>query len=207
MFNLILKDYHLQRLLMIFYISMICLYLFTDLHATLSVVIVSSMFVINSHYYDERGQTNLLLNSLPYSRKQIIGSKYIGGLIFTTITTLATIGIYSVAQLLGYPVAIPSLENVLLIYLLVMLFTAFYLPIFYKFTQRYLISIFSLLYILMMALAKNLYSFFADKIPNIGSVFASVSNWQLFLMATMFIFVIYAISWFISIRIYENKDF
>ncbi|NGY89573.1 ABC-2 transporter permease [Bacillus megaterium] len=88
MYNLIRKDFILQKYLMLFYLFIAIFYTMTDMSMGLIITVLSVFFTINSHYYDEKGKNNVLINSLPFSRKQIIASKYIGVLIFLFITTL-----------------------------------------------------------------------------------------------------------------------
>jgi len=42
--------------------------------------------------YDEKDNANILLNSLPYTRKEIVSSRYVGVLIFTSLFIMLTYG-------------------------------------------------------------------------------------------------------------------
>ncbi|WP_102275108.1 ABC-2 transporter permease [Cytobacillus massiliigabonensis] len=208
MFNLIIKDFYIQKYLLLLYFGLIFFYFFTDLHISFVIIIVSCMFVINSHYYDERGKTNILLNSLPYSRKQIISSKYIGTLIFTTFVTILVITLNIILQVVTKtPTEILSIKNILISYLLIMTFTSFYLPFFYKFSQQYLLIAFSVLFVIIMVFANKISALFAENLDGIYNFLLSLSIINLYSLFTFIVVVCYFISWLISIKVYENKEF
>ena len=86
MINLILKDVLIQKKLILFYIATIIIYLWAGVPSLLFLgFLYSVIFILNAFAYDEKDNANILLISLPYTRKEIVSSKYIGSLIFTTI--------------------------------------------------------------------------------------------------------------------------
>ncbi|MFW5438052.1 ABC-2 transporter permease, partial [Paenibacillus apiarius] len=136
MFNLILKDILIQKKIIIFYIATIILYLLVDTSLVLIGFIYSVVFIMNAYSYDEKDNANILLNSLPYTRKEIVCSKYIGALIFTSIFIII---IYFGDFLLNGKEALFSWKEVLLIIGLVMVAISFMLPFSYKFKTQYLL--------------------------------------------------------------------
>lgn len=208
MFNLILKDFYAQKLLMLLYLGIMAIYMFSGLNSSFIVAIISALFVMNSHYYDEKDKTNIFLNSLPFTRKEIVSSKYIGSLVFTTITILVFIGLKGISQIISQDsVELFNIELIILSYLLVMLFTSVYLPFFYKFTQQYLLVIFSAVFILVMFSIRYIYDFVMKNFSGVIDFFSSLSTGYLYILLTVITIIVFAISWFMSIKIYERKDF
>lgn len=208
MLNLVWKDFYIQKLLMLLYIGIFGLYLFIDIHISMAIVFVSSMYVINSHFYDEKGSTNMLLNSLPYTRKQIVASKYVGSLVFTTLAVLFVLGLNFITQFIPrISVDKMTLEVVLISYLLVMIFTSFYLPFFYKFSKELLLAGFSILFLTFMLLARRFLDFVSTNFPEAINYFQSLPNYELNIMLTVFSIVCFTLSWLLSNKVYGNKDF
>lgn len=90
------------------------------------IIICSAVFVINTYQSDDKDNANILVNSLPYTRKEIISSKYVGTLFFTiVIIPFCLVGKYFILDGMEFQL---SLESYILGFLAVMLITAFYIP-------------------------------------------------------------------------------
>ncbi|WP_374149518.1 ABC-2 transporter permease [Priestia megaterium] len=212
MYNLIRKDFILQKYLMLFYLFIAIFYTMTDMSMGLVITVLSVFFTINSHYYDEKGKNNVLINSLPFSRKQIIASKYIGVLIFLFITTLIIWLIRFICQdFVSNSMTGGSITELLTSYAIAILFVSFYFPFFYRFPNRILLSGFSILVIMMVALGKTIVSRFgnvmSDFINGIQTFSSQFSTTGLYISAFVITILIFSSSWFLTLKIYENKDF
>ncbi|PER63517.1 ABC transporter permease [Priestia megaterium] len=212
MYNLIRKDFILQKYLMLFYLFIAIFYTMTDMSMGLVITVLSVFFTINSHYYDEKGKNNVLINSLPFSRKQIIASKYIGVLIFLFITTLIIWLIRFICQdIVSHSMTRGSITELLISYAIAILFVSFYFPFFYRFPNRILLSGFSILVIMMVALGKTIVSRFgnvmSDFINGIQTFASQFSTTGLYISAFVITILIFSSSWFLTLKIYENKDF
>lgn len=212
MYNLIRKDFILQKYLMLFYLFIAIFYTMTDMSMGLVITVLSVFFTINSHYYDEKGKNNVLINSLPFSRKQIIASKYIGVLIFLFITTLIIWLIRFICQdIVSNSMTGGSITELLTSYAIAILFVSFYFPFFYRFPNRILLSGFSILVIMMVALGKTIVSRFgnvmSDFINGIQAFSSQFSTTGLYISAFVITILIFSSSWFLTLKIYENKDF
>ena len=184
----------------------------TDMSMGLIIAVLSVFFTINSHYYDEKGKNNVLINSLPFSRKQIIASKYIGVLIFLFITTLIIWLIRFICQdIVSNSMMGGSITELLTSYAIAILFVSFYFPFFYRFPNRILLSGFSILVIMMVALGKTIVSRFgnvmSDFINDIQTFSSQFSTTGLYISAFVITILIFSSSWFLTLKIYENKDF
>ncbi|MGK3722527.1 ABC-2 transporter permease [Priestia megaterium] len=212
MYNLIRKDFILQKYLMLFYLFIAIFYTMTDMSMGLLITVLSVFFTINSHYYDEKGKNNVLLNSLPFSRKQIIASKYIGVLIFLFITTLTIWLIRFICQeIVSNSMTRGSITELLISYAIAILFVSFYFPFFYRFPNRILLAGFSILVIMMVALGKTIVDKFgnamSDFISSIQTFSSQFSTTGLYISAFLMTILIFSTSWFLTLKIYENKDF
>lgn len=204
MFNLIRKDFILQKNRLIIYLGLLLFYLWSDFYIVVSVGFITFLFVMNSHYYDERERINILLNSLPYTRKEIVSSKYIEALIVTGIVLIITIICKSMIE--GTFISI-SMEEVIYCFIGTMLFTAIYLPLFFKFTQQYLFLAFAMLFVIVVMPSRIIMNFFSTNLKEVIQLLNSLPMMQLYSMAIVFVILLYAISWVVSIRIYSKKAF
>ncbi len=82
MLNLIKKDLILQKTFLPAYLLFLVTYLWAGMDVAYVIIICSAVFVINTYQSDDKDNANILVNSLPYTRKEIISSKYVGTLLF-----------------------------------------------------------------------------------------------------------------------------
>src|SRR5690625_7695346 len=72
MFNLMRRDLIIQKWQLLVFIPFILVFILTNSHPILTFLVSSFYIPFNAYYYDEKAETNILLNSLPYTRKEII---------------------------------------------------------------------------------------------------------------------------------------
>lgn len=204
MLNLIKKDILLQKHLFILYIGLVWLYIYLDIPLFITIILTSSLFVLHSHYYDEKDKSNLLLNSLPFSRKEIVSSKYVEAiLIFIPVSIINYIGqfIFNRAE---FELSISTIIGALIG---TMLFTAFYLPFFYRFKQQYLIILMSgligILAALMPAIVRVTNKYFSSQIETI----MAMNEFQLYSLVGIVCLLLYALSWKLTVSIYSKRSF
>lgn len=204
MLNLIKKDLLLQRHLLIFYIGLALLYIYIDIPLFVTIILTNSLFVLHSHYYDEKDKSNLLLNSLPYSRKEIVSSKYVEAiLILIPVSIINYIGqfIFNRAE---FEFSITTIVGALIG---TMLFTAFYLPFFYRFKQQYLIIFMSgligITIALMPAIIRVMNKYFISQIEWI----MNMDEFQLYSLLGAISLLLYALSWKLTVTIYSKRSF
>ena len=204
MLNLIKKDFILQKNLLVVYLIVLALFLSSDFNFSFVIAMVSSLILFNSQYYDEKDKAHILINSLPYTRKEIVSSKYIGGLIFTLC--LIPIG-YVGTLFLGDTVLSSPVRSILMGFLIVMIFSSIFLPFFYKFTQQYLLIAFSVLLALSFFIYSKLSQFFEKHFGEFIAFYESINDGLLLGSIAVIAISCYAISWMLSIRIYQRKAF
>ena len=204
MYNLIRKDFLIQKNIIIFYIATIILYLLVDAPLVLIGFIYSVVFIINTFSHDEKGNANILLNSLPYTRKEIVSSKYIGALVFTSIIIAI---IYVCDFFLNEKEVLFSWKEILLIMGLVMVAISFMFPISYKFKTQHLMIASAALFGIYMVTINFLLPNLNDTLRELIQKFMTLPEIQLYLIAILTVVLLYIGSWLLSIRIYERKVF
>lgn len=204
MLNLILKDILIQKNTLIIYIATILLYLLVNVSPVFIVFVYSVVFILNAFSSDEKDNANILLNSLPYTRKEIVSSKYIGALIFTGLFICYT---YLANYLLNGTVVLILWKEILLNMGLVMIAISFILPISYKFKTKYLTIICIALVGMYLVVINYFVPNFNDRLRTLVQNFMTVQELQLYLIATIITVFLFISSWLLSIRIYERKAF
>ncbi|MBG9455611.1 hypothetical protein ABE61_16460 [Lysinibacillus sphaericus] len=204
MFNLIFKDILIQKKVFFIYIATIIIYLLIDVSPIPIVVVCSLSFINMALSYDEKDNANILLNSLPYTRKEIVSSRYVGVLIFTSLFIMLT---YGGSFLLNGKETPFSWKAILFIMGLVMVAISFMLPVFYKFKRQYLVFAAGALFGIYLATIKFLVPNLNETLRELTRKFLSLQETQMYLVAILTIAILYIGSWLLSIRIYERKAF
>lgn len=204
MFNLILKDFLIQKKIIIVYIATLILYLFLNKSPVFVGFIYSIVFIMNAYSYDEKDNINILLNSLPYTRKEIVSSKYIGALIFTSLFVII---IFVGDLVINGSTALFSWKETLLIFGLVMVTIAFILPFSYKFKSQYLLIASAVLFGLYMLAITSFFRNFNDKLRELIQEFMTLQEIQFYFLTILMIIILYIGSWLLSLRIYKRKVF
>ncbi|MFJ8102876.1 ABC-2 transporter permease [Lysinibacillus sp. NPDC096212] len=203
MINLILKDVLIQKKLILFYIATIIIYLLAGVPLIFLGFLYSVIYILNAFAYDEKDNANILLNSLPYTRKEIVSSKYIGSLIFTTLFVFM---IYVGDFLINGKGDLFIWKEMLLIIGLVMVAISFMFPISYKFKTQYLLIASGVLFGIYM-LTISLLVPINDILRELTRKFLTLQETQMYFVASITVIILFIGSWLLSIRIYERKAF
>lgn len=201
MLNLMKKDLILQKYLIVFYLVLFIAYLQLEINFIISVVMVSSLFVMNSHYYDEKNKAVQLINSLPYTKKEIVSSKYLEAI----FATLVVIAIGFLVQLVSQTSFEISFFTIIGCLAGTMIFTGIYLPIFYKFKQQYLLVLASIGIAVVIVYMPRILNFIITKFAGEIDYLKAVSDLELYGYLTIASVIIYSLSWLTSLKIYSKK--
>ncbi|MGE8000711.1 ABC-2 transporter permease [Lysinibacillus sp. NPDC093190] len=204
MVNLILKDILIQKKMILFYIATIILYLLIDVSLVRIGFLYSLVFITMSFSYDEKDNANILLNSLPYTRKEIVSSRYIGSLIYTSLIIIIT---YLGNFFLNGKETLFLWKDILIIIGLVMVAMSFILPICYKFKTQSLMIASGTLFGIYMVTIKYLFPSLNDTLREPIQKFLTLQETQMYFVAILTIIILYVGSWLLSIRIYTRKAF
>jgi len=163
------------------------------------VVMLGIFLNFTSFAYDDQAKFNVYAATLPLSEKEIVGSKYVVGLIMLVISTLLSVGLNVLVASIEKSVHQTFFE----MYILVggaLLFLAALLPVLYKFgVERSRIILFML--VLVPAGATAVLSYFNVQIPDLNSIVVWLNGLPIIGIAA------YAGSYFLSCYIYKHKEF
>jgi len=201
MLNLIRKDMILQKKTLPFMLLFLFIYLFVNVSTSWVAIVFCIVIIMNAFQTDETSSANLLLNSLPYTRKEIVSSKYIGALIFIFLTLLTIfIGNWMIHR------EIMQWEVLLFITSIVMGLISFAFPFSYLFNSKYLLIGFGgvfVVYMVTLSFIPNL----NDRVREVVQTVLSLDNSLFYIGIILSVGLLYVLSWILSIQIYSRKVF
>ncbi|OZI11116.1 ABC transporter permease [Bacillaceae bacterium SAS-127] len=202
MCNLIRKDILLQKttLMILLPILFMCSALASSsiwLGIVFSLSIIMTTFTI-----DEKSEINSLLNSLPYTRKEVVSSKYIGTFIFTFIVVFTIF-----TENLIIHKEITAWKDIMFIVSVVMVSVSLMFPFSYQFKTRYLHIGGLVLVGICVVVINTLIPNWLDIIRENVHILLTLENVQFYLLIAFSIITLYVCSWLLSIRIYSKKVF
>ncbi|WP_100372345.1 ABC-2 transporter permease [Bacillus sp. FJAT-45037] len=201
MFNLIRRDVILQKRQLLIFLPFILVFIILNVPPALVFLVASIFIPFNSYAYDEKAETNILLNSLPYTRKEIIASRYLGAIAYMSFS----VGLASLALFIfNKPFTI---TDIAVGGGLFFLFAALTFPLFYIFKPGYITTIVLISFILLTWISQPVTSFILGYLPIITEFIGNLSIAVLYTGAAVAIMSLYAISWGISTIIYLRKAF
>lgn len=218
MLNLLVKDILIQKKNL--YVSLIYilvgLFIFKDLGAgVLAVLGIAIVYIMSqgAFYLDEKSNGEVLLNSLPISRKYLVTAKYFSAYIyFFTMVIIYSI-IVKVIEVFGIitpPLSNVTIESLIAAYSSMVLITAISFPAFFKYgfakTRVLSIVIFAILFggvSAYMAIIEELAH--VELVQNIISILQNDVTVNIVILASLVL--LHYISYLLSVRFYENKEF
>ncbi|GEN87809.1 MULTISPECIES: ABC-2 transporter permease [Oceanobacillus] len=203
MFNLIKKDLIIQKTQIILFIPLIIfLILFARDISPIFIFLVAGAYIsANAYVYDGMVESNILLNSLPYTRKLIVTSRYIGAMVYMVLS-MAMAG--AVLYLFDYSY---DMMDMAIAAGLFFIFAAIAFPLFYILKPAYIGVV---MFIGMIALAIGFQPaarFLERNLITITDFITSLSTTMLYLSGAAIAIGLYLISWIISQFIYQRKVF
>ncbi|MGD6817679.1 ABC-2 transporter permease [Metabacillus sp. 84] len=208
MYNLILKDVKLQKWLHLFYIAIAVFYLLMESSLAVVIGIIGINYAINCHWGDHKKNGNMFLLSLPYSRTQIILSKFTGTFLFTLITAFAAAGFQSIySWIMSGNLYFASPAEILTGILLVMIGASFYFPFFYKFDNKYLLAAFSFILVLLIFTGYKLMDYAGEQVREFFQTIVKLSQTEQLLYLGIAAIGITVLSFLLTVQIYKKRDF
>ncbi|KGR76306.1 ABC-2 transporter permease [Ureibacillus sinduriensis] len=200
MLNLIRKEIVLQKKTLMIMLPLLFVFLFEGISSIWIGVIFCIPLIMQSFSIEERSSIQLLLNSLPYTRKEIVSSKYLGAFVFTFFI-LTTI---SIGNLIIYG-EITQWKQLLFIFCSVALFISFAFPFSYQFKSQYIMTAFAILFVLYLIVINKFISNLNDRLREGVRIVLSYDNTLLYAGVLLTVVVLSFFSWMLSIRIYSRK--
>jgi len=201
MFNLIRRDLIIQKWQLLIFIPFILVFILTNSHPILTFLVSSIYIPFNAYYYDEKAETNILLNSLPYTRKQIIASRYLSAILYMLLSiVLVSLFLFIFGKTF-------TLTHIAIGSGLFILFAAFAFPLFYLLKQGHIFTIVLISFLVLVALGPSAADFLTDYMPMITNFIASLSTITLYTGLALGVAILYALSWGVSTVVYQRKAF
>lgn len=201
MFNLIRRDVILQKRQLLIFLPFILFFILMGSHPALIFLVASIFIPFNTYAYDEKAETNILLNSLPYTRKEIIASRYLGAIVYMVLAIVVT----SLALFVFNKSF--TITDIAIGTGLFLLFAAFTFPLFYIFKPGYITTVVLISFILLAGVVPPIVLFLAEHLTEITNFIVSLSIPALYTGAAVVIVILYAISWGATTIIYQRKAF
>ena len=177
-------------------------YMFLNSSVILVGIIFTLAIVMHIFQNDEKKTIQMLLSSLPYTRKEIVSAKYISTFVYVllVICTIVTSNYFVNQQL-------PNWKQFMIVIGIVLLVLSFLFPFSYKFTSKYLLISSFVFFGIYLFIVNFLVLNLNDKIRSITAKILEFSNTQILAGAGVMLITLYLLSWLLSIRIYEKKVF
>ncbi|RAL26107.1 ABC-2 transporter permease [Thermoflavimicrobium daqui] len=209
MLNLLIKDISIQLKTILFFLCFtIGSFIFLEVNVYMIIPILSAILLtVGSVGIEEKNNSEKLVLSLPLKRSTIVLSKYMsvmiyfgGGMLLAVLfgSLLVKIGI---ARVLKYV----SFDDVILSLMITILYASLYLPIIFKLGYKQ-----SRLYVFMMVMLPSMATLIISDYPDLTKKLVWLSyvpHKMLMFGVFLFLFMIYGISMFFSVRFYEKRDF
>ena len=202
MYQLVKKDLIIHKKMLMGMFLVLLIYMYIDIPIIFLGLLFSMTLTLNLFSTDEKRHAQMLLSSLPFTRKEIVSSKYISAILFILLIVLAITG----GSLLFQQV-LPNGFHLLMIAIGSLFVVSFMYPVAYKFTSKYVNITFFTCFGLYLAIIMFFIPNLNDQIRETFTKIMSLGESQLILYAGLTLVITYILSWLLSIRIYEKKVF
>lgn len=201
MFNLIRRDAILQKGQLIVFIPVIIFFIIMNSHPALIFLVASIFIPFNAYAYDEKVETNILLNSLPYTRTEIIASRYLGAVVYMILA----IGLTSlVLFIFNKPF---TMTDIAIGSGLFLLFAAFTFPLFYILKPGFITMAAIMSFLLLAGIGPPIVMFLAEHLTAITHFIIHLSIPAIYTGSALIVTAVYVISWMVSTIVYQRKAF
>lgn len=166
--------------------------------------ILLGMIPINLLAYDEHSRWEIFSQTLPYSKDKVVSAKYLVGLVPTMIFTVLVSVVYGISRQMENRFSLSEMGAVLfVVFFLPLLFSAFSLPLVFRFgTEKgRMVSLIGVVAVCGFSLAYAAFrkASYTISMPTITPAF--------FLIIGAIIFVLYVLSWKLSVSLYQKNTF
>ncbi|MFT5873287.1 MAG: ABC-2 type transport system permease protein [Clostridium sp.] len=221
MLNLIMKDIVIQKknLLFAFAYTIFLSIVFSSLKPSglglyvMGPIVTVYMLISYAVNYDDKNKSEIVFNSLPIRRDEIVISKYISTFVFLIIGISYSILIGFIEKITGAPLINRpvSLLDIGLVLPSVCIVASIFFPVYFKFGAIKMRIFTNIMLVLIVFLPVNVI-IYANKNPNnilvqgFNHFMNNTSSFTLNSLAIIVGLIIFLLSLIISIRIYNNKE-
>ncbi|GIO18872.1 permease [Oceanobacillus oncorhynchi subsp. incaldanensis] len=203
MFNLIKKDLIIQKGELLVSVAIIVFYaIFGRQLSPFFLFLVASIFLpLNAYINEEKTKINILWNSLPYTRKEIVTAKYLGAVLFM-ILSIGAAGI--ILYIFNYSYTIRDMAIGAGLFFI---FAAFTFPLFYILRPGYIGTAIMIGFLVFSFALSFIVPFVTENFTVIIQFLAGFSTLTLYLSGAIIAISLYILSWTVSQFIYQRKVF
>lgn len=219
MYNLIIKDILIQKKQVVFSIIYLAFILVAfqgmgEAMLPMGLVALTYMLSMTSCGYEEKNKSDVMLNSLPIKRANIVAAKYISVFVYLVMGIIAyglftKIMIMMQVPLKTYPI---TLEAFIGGFVAVSLMTGIWLPIYFKFGYMKLRVVNFVLFFLFFFGTSFLTKYFKEKqnsqwVQNIIKFLDSQGDITIALVIIAIVIIFLFISYGLSVKFYSKREF
>lgn len=174
-------------------------------------VTIGYILTVGALAYDEVYNGNILINSLPITRKNVVFSRYISIFFFTALSLIFLTFMSLIFNLIGISdlkIKYISITDIKTIASTVLILSSIMIPLFLKFGTK-LGKLFNFIVFFMFFSISSFIMQNKDErlIKNISSFIVNNNGVHLTIISIIILACIYALSMYFSFKIYDNKDF
>lgn len=211
MINLILKDFLVQKkmfLIILLYIVFFMLIMGSGGFVAAGTA-AAYILLLNALAYDDKNKSDIVLNSIPLARNNIVKARYLSVFIFAGFGIIAYWVISLLIKLLHLPLIIApvSLGGIGGILLSVILLASLYLPLNFKYGYIKARVFHVILFLAVFWIPGFLAKYLQEIDPGLLSYLSNRTDWLIMLSILGLVLLIVGFSYGISWRIYRNKEF
>ncbi|MDD2402646.1 MAG: ABC-2 transporter permease [Clostridia bacterium] len=221
MYSLILKDILIQKKMIWFVIgySVFILIAFNspdsaDAAYIMGAMMSSYLFIMGACAYEGKGNGEMILNSFPLRRKDVVRSRYISIFVFMffSLAVMGALGAIMKSIGLPYPQNYITMSDVMGVVASLLIVSSIYLPFYYKFgyiRARVFNMIMFLIFFFVPTYLVNYIKENSEKeiIIQLTDILQTISLWQIAVIVMFIMLVIMFISYLISLSVYKKRDF
>lgn len=219
MINLILKDIIIQKkTVLLSLVYMIAAIIISsgpvDLGFVTGLIGVTFILITTSSATEDKNNVYILLNSLPIKRSHIVLSKYLSIFVYIIIGTVYYYLAITIINVIGMSpeVSYISFQGIVIAILVVSLLNGIYLPMLFKVGYTKTRTISSILFLSFFFGVSYIIDFFreSENIKIIGSIvnfLSNLSSTQLNMITIGLTIIVLLISYALSLRFYNNREF
>ena len=201
--QLIIKNILIHKYQWFLYLLIAAIFLIMGNDLLYEVEIISAIITMNEFYYDEKANGDKLWNSLPFTRKEFVGSRYASLLLNTLFSTIIVLFIeYAIRRSIQFTFVKEVSGSILIM----MLSAALCFPLFYGLRQRKVIFALLVLYILLIVGGVFVIYYGYLHLLTTGIIPEVFQDWQLFAIAFAITCFLYFTSWKLSVVLYSRRD-
>lgn len=219
MYKLILKDLLVQKKMLAFSIIYTVIFMFAFQHTgsavlPVSVIALTYVLVTGACSNDDKNKTDMILNSLPIRRVDIVASKYLSIIVFGIIGVAAYAVMFFLVTFTGFPFKVYGItaEGLAGAFLSISLMNSIYFPIYFKFgyTKSRIVNF--IMFFAFFFGVQYIMVFIKDNtdieaIKSMVAFFSMLTGIKLSALFAVFALSLMGASFWVSLMLYRRREF